>query len=79
MALGLSSPLPRRRPRGGRAARARGTRGSLRRPLADAAGASGGHPFLLRFSRKAQRRRREREIWSASRVSTPGGRQRSGG
>src|SRR5271165_6871659 len=45
-------PCPARRPRGGRAARARGTRGSLRRTLVGAAGASGSHPFLLRFSRE---------------------------
>ena len=46
-------PCPARRPRGGRAARARGTRGSLRRTLRDAAGASGSHPPLLRFHAKA--------------------------
>src|SRR5271165_4532728 len=45
-------PCPARRPRGGRAARARGTRGSLRRTLGGAAGASGSHPPLLRFSRE---------------------------
>src|SRR5208282_6856609 len=45
-------PCPARRPRGGRAARARGTRGSLRRTLGGAAGASGSHLFLLRFSRE---------------------------
>jgi hypothetical protein len=45
-------PCPARRPRGGRAARARGTRGSLRRTLRGAAGASGSHPPLLRFSRE---------------------------
>ena len=45
-------PCPARRPRDGRAARARGTRGSLRRTLDGAAGASGSHPPLLRFSRE---------------------------
>jgi hypothetical protein len=39
---------PPARPRGGRAARARGTRGSVRRTLGGAAGASGSHPVLLR-------------------------------
>ena len=43
-------PCPSRRPRGGRAARARGTRGSLRRTLVGAAGASGSHPPLPRSS-----------------------------
>ena len=46
-------PCPARRPRGGRAARARGTRGSLRRTLGGAAGASGSRPPLLRFSRES--------------------------
>ena len=52
MAFGCLRPCPARRPRGGRAARARGTRGSLRRTLGGAAGASGSHPHLLRFSRE---------------------------
>src|SRR5580692_8322391 len=43
-------PCPALQPRGGRAARARGTRGSPRRTLVGAAGASGSHPFLLRSS-----------------------------
>ena len=43
-------PCPARRPRGGRAARARGTRGSLATTPCSAAGASGSHPFLLRSS-----------------------------
>src|SRR5208337_232018 len=59
-------PCPARRPRGGRAARARGTRGSLRRTLVGAAGASGSHPLLLRFSREgsaATARTRNLALW----------------
>ncbi len=48
-------PCPSRRPRGGRAARARGTRGSLRRTLVGAAGASGSHPSLPRSSGRGSR------------------------
>jgi hypothetical protein len=48
MAVGLSSPLPCPTT----AKRARGTRGSLRHTLVGAAGVSGSHPPLLRFSRE---------------------------
>src|SRR5271166_2354884 len=42
--FGFSGPCPSRQPRGGRAARARGTRGSLRHTLVGAADVSGSHP-----------------------------------
>ena len=71
-------PCPARRPRGGRAARARGTRGSLRRTLAARPAPAVAIPLSFTFHAKARRRRREQEIRSMSRGSTSGGRQRSG-
>jgi hypothetical protein len=50
LALVPSLPCPRRQPQDGQAARARGTRGSLRRILVGADGVSGNHYPLLRIS-----------------------------
>jgi hypothetical protein len=61
VAMGLSSPLPCPQPRDRRAARARGTRGSLRQTLV-ARLALAVAISLLRFSREVRQSWREREI-----------------